>query len=162
MSQKFCKAQVFSIDFLVAVSIFLLVLAVVMIYWSYTSIQIEETKTINEMIDKGYMISQVWFREGTPEYWDPNNVRDIGLLSDHRINETKMNYLNDIGYNRVKEIIGAAPYEFRFNVSFTNCYGSGYSFPFGLYPTQASNVIRIQRAGILNSSIAIIEVLIWG
>jgi len=117
MSQKFCKAQVFSIDFLVATSIFLLVLTVIMIYWSYTNMQIEETKTINEMVDKAYTISQVWFREGTPEYWDSANVRELGLLSNHKINETKMDEMKKLGYGRVKGIIGASPYEFRFLVT---------------------------------------------
>jgi len=116
MSQKFCKAQVFSADFLVATSIFLLVLTVIMIYWSYTNMQIEETKTINDMVDKAYTISQVWFREGTPEYWDSANVRELGLLSDHRINETKMNEMKELGYSRVKGIIGASPYEYQFRV----------------------------------------------
>jgi hypothetical protein len=116
MSQKFCKAQVFSADFLVATSIFLLVLTVVMIYWSYTNMQIEETKIINEMIDKAYIISQVWFREGTPKYWDSTDVREVGLLSDHRINETKMDEMKKMGYSRVKGVIGAAPYEFQFRV----------------------------------------------
>ncbi|MDI6825581.1 MAG: hypothetical protein QMD36_00050 [Candidatus Aenigmarchaeota archaeon] len=117
MSLKLCKAQMFSADFMIACSIFLLALVVVMIYWSYTNIQIKETKTINEMVDKAYTISQVWFREGTPEYWDSTDVREIGLLSDHRLNETKMNEMKKIGYNTVKEKIGAAPYEFRFRIT---------------------------------------------
>jgi hypothetical protein len=78
--------------------------------------QIEETKNINEMVDKAYTISQVWFREGTPKGWNSTNVRELGLLSDHRINETKMNETKKMGYDRVKEIIGAAPYDFRFKV----------------------------------------------
>ena len=90
-----------------------------MIYWSYTNLQIEETKTTNDMVDKAYIISQVWFREGTPEYWDSTNVlpREIGLLSDHKINETKMDEMKKLGYNTVKDRIGAAPYEFQFFVT---------------------------------------------
>lgn len=159
MSHKFCKSQMFSSDFLIACSIFLLFLVIVMVYWSYTEMQIEETKNINDMVDKAYTISQVWFREGTPEYWNSTNVREMGLLSDHRINETKMNYMKNMNYNTVRGIIGATPYEFHFNVSLVD--NTGYSFVFGNYPNQAINVIKIKRSGILNSSIAIIEVLLW-
>ncbi|MCX6821398.1 MAG: hypothetical protein NTW30_01335 [Candidatus Aenigmarchaeota archaeon] len=121
--------------------------------------QIEETKNINEMVDKAYTISQVWFREGTPEYWNSTNVREMGLLSDHKINETKMNEMKNLGYNATREKIGASPYNFHFNLSLVD--DTSYSFPFGKYPTQANNVIKVKRAGILNSSIAIIEVLLW-
>ena len=158
------KAQVLSFDFIMAASIFLLVVGIIYIYWIYSSMQIEETKNINDMTDKAYIATQVWFREGIPEYWDDNTVIDLGMENNHRFNQTKMDFLNDsinptnIGYNRTKTLIGLGSYDYFFRI-----YNSTDDtlFNFGLYPSNADNVVKVKRIGILNSSIVILEVLVW-
>lgn len=112
------KAQVFSFDFMLATSIFLIIFIVVYMYWTYTSAQIQETQYFNDMVDKAFLISEAWFREGVPVDWDSSNFIELGLQSDHKLNETKMNYLNDLGYKKVKDSIGVQPYEFFYKISF--------------------------------------------
>jgi len=158
------KAQALSFDFIIAASIFLLVIGIIYIYWIYSSIQIEETKNINEMTDKAFTASQVWFREGTPKYWDPNNVIDLGLENNKRFNQTKINFLNksinpsNIGYSKTKTMIGLEGYEYFFKIYNTT---NDTLFNFGLYPSNAVNIVKTKRIGILNSSIVILEVLVW-
>ena len=158
------KAQVLSFDFIIASSIFLLVVGIIYIYWIYTNIQIEETKNINDITEKAYMASQVWFREGYPEYWDNNTVIDLGMENDHRFNQTKMDFLNDsisptnIGYNRTKTLIGLEGYDYFFRIYNSTDYTL---FNFGLYPSNNVDVIKAKRIGILNGSIVTLEVLVW-
>jgi len=110
------KAQVFSFDFMLATSIFLVVFIVVYMYWTYTAAQIQETQYFNDMVDKAFLISEAWFREGVPSGWNSSNYIELGLQSDHKLNETKMRYLNDIEYKKVKDSIGVQPYEFFYRV----------------------------------------------
>jgi hypothetical protein len=152
------KSQALSMDFLIACSVFILAFSILYIYWAYTTKRIDETRKINDMIDKTYLISQIWFRDGIPVYWDSSNVIDIGLSNNHRFNQTKMNDLSVIGYNKTKERIGVETYDYYFRV-FNETGNEVYSF--GLYPSISENTIKIKRVGILNGSLALLEVMVW-
>lgn len=153
------KAQTFSVDFMIASSIFVLAFSILYIYWTYASMQISETREVNEMIDKTYLISHVWFRGGTPKYWNSTNVIDLGLSNNHRFNQTKMNILNEsIGYDKAKDLLSVGVYEIFFRVYNTT---NDTLYTFGSYPSDPENVIKIKRVGILNRSVAIVEVMVW-
>lgn len=152
------KGQTFSSDFLIACSIFLLVLTGLFYYWTYNTIQIEESREINDVAEKTYLVSQIWSREGFPEYWDASNVIDLGLQNDHRFNQTKLDSLNDMGYEKVKSLIGIDDYDFflRFRDTKNNTL-----FNFGLFPSDARNVVKVRRIGILNRSVIFVETMVW-
>jgi len=154
------KAQTFSMDFLIASTVFVLAFSILYVYWTYTTKQINETRDINDMIDKVYLISQIWFRKGTPEYWNPSNVIDLGLASDHRFNQTKMDSLTDplLDYDNVSDLIGVETYDFYFRIYNTT---NDLIYDFGLEPSSPENVIKIKRVGILNRNVAIVEVMVW-
>jgi len=152
------KGQIFSIDFLVACTIFLITVTILYVYWGYTTIQIEETRFTNDMTDKLNLASQVWFKEGTPIYWDSSNVIELGLQNNHEFNETKMNNLNSIGYQRVMTLVGILSYNFYYRLYDEN---NSTLFEFGLTPSNSKNLVRSKRVGILNGSIAFLEVVLW-
>ena len=164
------KAQAFSFDFLIACSIFLLMLFVFYTYWTYSYLEIEESRRMNKMIDSAYLVSQAWFREGTPKYWSPSDVIEVGLQNDHKFNRTKMDSLNktldpgNLGYDETKELINAEFYEYFFRV-YNTTNDTVYSF--GLYPSDAENVVKIKRIGIYRDptldedSEVNLEVLLW-
>lgn len=154
------KGQTFSMDFLIACSIFILAVAILYVYWTYSIKRVDETRKINDMIEKAYLISQVWFRDGIPKYWDPSNVIDLGLSNEHRFNRTKMDSLNDplLGYKNVTKIIGSETYDYNFTV-YNSTKNVVYSF--GLNPTNPDNLIKVKRVGILDGKIVIAEVMVW-
>lgn len=152
------KGQIFSVDFLMACTIFLIALTIIFLYWGYATLQIEETRVINNMIDKANLASEIWFREGTPEYWDSLNIIGIGLQSDHSFNQTKMNMLNSMGYGKASTLIGVGGYYLYYRV-FNETDST--LFEFGSYPSDSENVMRVKRVGILNGSIAFVEVIVW-
>lgn len=152
------KAQIFSVDFLIACSIFLIAVTILYIYWSYASLQIEETRLTNDMIDKLYLASQVWFKEGFPPYWSAEDVVELGLQNDNEFNQTKLLLLNNsIGYQRALALLGL-----NYNLYY-RVYNESNStlFDFGLYPSNPKNTMVAKRIGILNGSIAIVEVVLW-
>ena len=153
------KGQIFSFDFLLASSIFLLSIGLLFLYWTYTNIQIEETIQLNEMVDNVYKASEVWYREGVPSYWNSNNVIDLGLVNNHRFNHSKMNSIKtEIGYDKTKVMIGLSGYDYNFTVRDTD---NNTVFSFGMNPSNPTNLVKMDRIGIYNASIVTLEVMVW-
>ena len=154
------KGQIFSTDFIIGCTVFILAVAILLVYWKYTSNKINETSIINDMTEKAYLISEIWFREGIPKYWSPSDVIDIGLSNDHRFNETKMDSLNDplLGYQNVSKMIGAETYDYRLVVINST---DNVLYTFGSNPTNPDNLIKIKRVGILDGNIVTVEVMVW-
>ena len=154
------KGQMFSFDFLLASSIFLLTVGMLFTYWAYTNIQIEETREINEMIYKAYTASEVWFREGMPKYWNSTNVIELGMQNDHRINQTKIDRMKmELGYEKTKTMVGLGGYDYNFSI-YNNTkhliWSAGQPVS-----TSAQDVINVKRISILNGSIVTLHVTVW-
>jgi len=110
------------------------------------------------MIEKLYLASQVWFKEGTPIYWSAENVVELGLQNNNEFNQTKLLLLkNNIGYQKTLSLLGLNYYLYYRVYNETNAT----LFNFGSYPSDSKNVMVTKRIGILNGSIAIVEVILW-
>lgn len=152
------KGQVLSGDFLTASIIFILTIIILFSYWGYANIQLEETRRLNEITDIAHTISNVWFREGIPEYWNASNVIDLGLQNNHRFNQSKLNSLNEMGYTQVKKMIGVSVYDFYLRIYDTE---NNTFFDFGSFPSTSENIVKVKRVGIMNNSIVFVETLVW-
>ncbi|MEM7825091.1 MAG: hypothetical protein QXO27_03920 [Candidatus Aenigmatarchaeota archaeon] len=152
------KGQVFSTDFVIACSIFILAIGAIFVYWRYVNTEIQDTRVLIEMSEKLYLVSQIWFREGVPEYWSPDSVIELGLQNNHELNQTKMNNLNLIGYSKFLNLVGSENYYVYYRLRDEK---NSTLFTFGYYPNNEKNVMKLERIGILNQTIVIIEVLLW-
>ena len=152
------KGQVFSMDFMIACTVFVLAVSILFVYWTYTSNKIDETNRINDMIEKAYLISEIWFREGIPKHWNASSVVDLGLSDEHRFNRTKMDSLNDLGYENVSKLIGIEVYDYNFTVYDTN---KNMLYTFGQNPSNTDNIVKIKRVGILDGEIVIMDTMVW-
>ena len=155
----FTKAQVLSTDFIIATGFFILSIVVLYYFWNYSYVQLEEVRRANEISNAAYVISSIWFREGVPEYWNTSNVIEIGLQNNHRFNQTKLDYLNDLGYYNVKEMLGYPIYDFYLRIYDMQ---NNTFFDFGEIPTEdVKNIEKIERIGIMNSTVVYVETLVW-
>ena len=153
------KGQMFSVDFLIACSIFLVMMIIIYLYWGYATLQIEDTVLTNDMTDKLNLASQAWFKEGTPKYWGSSDVVELGLSNGHSFNWTKMDLLkNSIGYGRALTLIGVEEYYLYYRVANET---NSTLFEFGDYPSNPDNVMKTERFGLLENSIAVVEVILW-
>jgi hypothetical protein len=154
------KGQTFSTDFIIACTIFVLAVGLLLLYWRYTTNKISETNKINDMIEKAYLISEIWFRDGIPKYWDSSNVIDIGLSNEHRFNKTKMDSLNDpeLGYENVTKLIGVEVYNYNFTVYNMT---KNVVYTFGQNPSNPDNLVKIKRVGILDGKIVNVDAMVW-
>jgi len=152
------KAQSLSFDFLIACTIFLLIILILFTLSRYSITQIGETEKINQIIRTSDQLSEIWMREGTPENWNTSDAIDLGLVSDSRLNQTKLGYLEDFGYREVKRRLGVGIYDFYLGVYDLN---NNTMFSFGQYPSNSEFISKNRRIGILNSAIVFIDTLVW-
>ncbi|MBD3252167.1 hypothetical protein GF386_00355 [Candidatus Pacearchaeota archaeon] len=82
------KAQAWGMDLIIGFSIFIFVLSVFYIYSLNQSGG--EINIIETLIYDGNLITNSIFSEGHPVEWNETNVTKIGILSDNKINETKL------------------------------------------------------------------------
>ena len=128
------KGQSISYDFFIACIIFILIITIIFSLFRYSNAHITDTQKINHITSTSDELSELWMLEGTPENWNSTNVANLGLMSDSRLNLTKMNYLNDIGYSEVKNMAGVGIYEFYLRI-----YGSGNITIFDLLADHCGN-----------------------
>jgi hypothetical protein len=150
------KGQAITYDFFVAMGIFFLVLVIIFSYWAYSLKEIEETRTKQEVFNLLTKASEVWFKEGYPVYWDAESVAEIGLMNDGRINVTKLELLNAIGYQKFLSFMNLGRYNVLYNLT-----GDGISFEFGRRPLSATNIYRLERIGVLSNQAVKIETIVW-
>ncbi|HIE41204.1 MAG TPA: hypothetical protein EYP80_00915 [Candidatus Aenigmarchaeota archaeon] len=94
------KGQLLSLDLLISITIFTLILAILVSQISYNSKEIIELREQNKMLEESYRIGEIFFREGYPENWNESNVEIIGLATTNRIDWNKLKKLENLGYQR--------------------------------------------------------------
>ncbi|MFH8080706.1 MAG: hypothetical protein QXO84_02385 [Candidatus Aenigmatarchaeota archaeon] len=151
------KAQIFSSDFIFASFIFILAISITYYLWMIKMSDLEEEKSLNKITDHARIVSNVWMREGIPKYWNDENVIDLGLHDDGRLNETKMNYLKNLSYSKVKSMLGLNEYEF-----FLRIYDveNRTKFEFGKLE-KSKMMVKVKRVSIMEGGIVFIETILW-
>ena len=151
------KAQVWSLDFITSVVIFLIVLVPLFFVWSYVNIQNQQQMLFDEVETLALSVSDSLIRtKGSPEGWDITNVRQIGLASEENVlNATKVSYFLTMGstdYNRTRALLTYG-YDFFFNLTDMN----GTSL--GIVGNKPENrmVVPIERYCLLNERIVKLE-----
>ncbi len=99
------KAQVWFMDFVIAMTIFSLVLV---LYYTYTTnISKQDTIVREDLISDAKTIASSLTSSGYPFGWNSNNVIRIGLTdSNNKLDSAKFREFTEIGYNRSKRLIG--------------------------------------------------------
>jgi len=147
------KSQSNSIDLMIASTIFGLGIIVFLIY-SINGPN-ESAETIDSLYGDGESISEIILSEGNPEDWDYNNVDKIGILTDNKIDERKLEAFYDLSINNysfTKRSFNTL-YDYYFiiddNVSINGNNINGIGKPnFNISNIDAENIIKITRFSI--------------
>ena len=82
------RGQVWSIDIIIAFTIFLIAIIVFFVYSvNYSG---EAGETFEQISYDGEIILKSIFSEGHPQDWNSSNVVNIGIMSKNKINEKKL------------------------------------------------------------------------
>jgi hypothetical protein len=163
------KAEVFSSDFIVGLSVFLIAISIFGIYYTNIQNDIVDYKIRNDMQTKADSVANLLAtNSGDPEFWNSNSVKIIGLQDSNIINLTKFEELKKIDYFVAKRMLGVGGYEFYIELKNETGYtlrnGSSV-FSYGKEMTEDSlNVFYTERYGLTrlnNVTKVILGVAIW-
>jgi len=152
------KAQTLTYDFFIASSLLFLSLTIAFLHFYYKIENIEEEKRKSEMVSVLISASDIWFKEGYPKYWSVNNVLEVGLANDNRINTTKVRLIEELGYKKLVAFLGLGTFDVNYFVYSQN--GSLiYYFPSNDIGS-VKKVLALDRIAIWNDSIVRVRTLL--
>ncbi|MDP3026961.1 MAG: hypothetical protein Q8N63_04585 [Nanoarchaeota archaeon] len=99
-------AQGWGMDLIIAVSIFTIGLVAFYIYSLNSPGEAKEN--LESLSYDGRILANTILSEGSPTGWDKTSVAKIGILTNNKINETKLQYFYELtntsaGYNNTKQ-----------------------------------------------------------
>jgi len=144
------KAQVFSLDVVISLIIFMFLVTICFYLWNRTYDKSSYFSEQNLMKERLFQITDLMIRTpGYPENWTEENVRLIGLSSkDHILQLSKLNQLLSMNITQIKDKLRIRDYNFLLNITTTN-----NSFVLGsLWNINSSMVLAQSRIILLNDS----------
>jgi len=100
------KAQVFSLDLIIAVLVF--GSAILIYYKNITNLSDQDEELLDDLLIDAKSISNSLVSQGYPYNWNKDNVVRIGITDNNRINETKLEQFSMIPYNEGRKLFGTA------------------------------------------------------
>ena len=139
------SAQAWGMDLIIGFTIFSLGITSFYLYSLNTPSEAKEA--IESLSYDGKIISDNILSNGYPDDWNDTNVISIGILSDNKINNTKLREFYDLAdseYDRTKRLFNTV-YDYWFflneNMTTINADVDGI----GLKPSNPKNLIKITR-----------------
>ena len=155
------KAQAWGIDLAVALIIFT---SGILIFFFYT---VNNSSDAGEILDvmsyEGNVIADSILSEGSPKDWNLSRVNSIGILSDKKINETKLEYFYNISledYNRTRYLFNTQ-FNYYFFMSENISFPWGESEGIGIFPLEEDNLVRITRFTIYKNKPVTAYLHVW-
>ena len=166
------RGQGWGVDLIIATTIFLSTLLIFFFYSLNSSGEGQDT--LDNLLYEGEFISSTLLSDGYPVDWNENNVVTLGILSNGKINDTKLERLynmanpvsNPIGYEKSKNLF-RTKYEYFFNMSEPIDFG-GEPIPEGgigkappIPPLNPKSLVKTSRITNYKGSPRIMEVYVW-
>ncbi len=161
------KGQVSTIDFITG----LLIMITSIVIAANLLVSLSDNTTFDELTDESKRITDMLMSSGYPEYWNNTNVVKPGLLSQNRLNVTKLNQLDNRTYNQLRGILGTRNDLYWYYTNATgviNLTACGYGDPTVVTDnnctptiTATGNLIRTERFVAYQSKIVSMVILTW-
>jgi hypothetical protein len=155
------KSQAWGLDLMIASVIFSIA---IVIFFFYALNNPEEGElNIDSLYYDGKIIGDSILSEGYPKDWNISNVVTIGILSDKKINETKLEMffnLSDTQYLLTKSLFNTQ-YNYYFFLSENMTLSFGEVEGIGSRPLISQNLIKISRFVIYKNKPVTAYIYIW-
>lgn len=169
-NKKYKKSQVWGLDLIIASIIFMAGIIVFYLYAINFSIEAEES--LDALFNDGNFISNVMLSEGVPAGWSEGNVSSPGLVSQNKINQTKLERFYSLvssDYQKSKIMLNT---KFDFYIYFTGQMSINSSIIDGigksgvnrtniLEAESLQNIVKIERFTIYNNKPTQLNVYVW-
>lgn len=155
------KAQAWGFDLMMASIIFI---AGIIAFYLYALNTPETETTLNSLAYDGNLIASSLLSEGFPENWDTTNVITLGILTNNKINQTKLELfytLTTTDYAKTKSLFNTN-YDYYIFLSDANFTVSGSPIQaIGLQPSSQTNLIKISRIIIYENRPLTLNIEVW-
>ena len=161
------KAQLVSIELIVSIAVFMVLIVGVIIFWNIYSIRFNKDIDRNELAIKLVKISDTFVEnQGFPTAWNETNVQVIGLVNNDRtLNTNKLSSFKNVTYSGIKAILNIDAYDFYFRIidlQGATVSANGQIIEIGSQPgANEESVITIRRFLLYGSKKVIMEFSIW-
>jgi hypothetical protein len=160
------RAQIWGIDLVVAVVIFNVAL---LSFYVFTLNQSSDEKEKFESLSyHGRGITESILSDGYPSDWNPLNVVEIGILSENKINETKLETFYNFAQTKysLTRMVFNTPYHYYFFLDVNMTFSSGSVDGIGRpgvdrYSVEAKNLIKIERVSVYQGRPVSAFLYIW-
>lgn len=159
------KAQLWSLDFAIAIVIFITALTLMLFFFNYSTSQSVEQNEFIEMQKTALTVSDSLVRTpGHPSNWTASSVTIIGLaIEDNVLDENKILEFVNMGYETARSML-VGKYQFFFEMRALNnniVNINGTNITIGNIPSNSTAVIPIQRYAILKGNITKVNFIVW-
>jgi hypothetical protein len=155
------RGQAWGIDLAVALMIFTFG---ILIFFFYT---VNRTSQAGEILDlmyyEGNVVADSLLSEGSPKNWNSSKVNTIGVLSDGKINETKLEYFYNLSsedYNMTLYLFNTR-FDYYFFLSENLSLSSGEVQGIGEAPYDEDNLVQITRFTIYKNKPVTAYLHVW-
>ncbi|MFH1290068.1 MAG: hypothetical protein ABIH92_01530 [Nanoarchaeota archaeon] len=149
------KAQAWGFDLVVGMIIF--VVGILSFYLYTTNLPGASEETIQHLQQDGELVADSLMSEGSPEDWTVSTVVMIGILSDDRINQTKLDSFRSLAssdYNLTRSL-------FRVRNNYFVYLDGDFASGIGADSTDAVNLVKVTRAVVYDRSVTTLNVYAW-
>src|SRR3989344_2659187 len=155
------KGQGWSFDIIVGSTIFLIAF---FIFFLYTlNLSQDKNGNLEQYFYEGNALADDLLSEGYPLNWDVGSVQKIGILSERKMNKTKLDnfYSLVIGnYENTRSLFGITK-EYYITFSANISVGGNIIEGIGKKPVNPANLVKTSRITIYNNSLVVVDVEIW-
>ncbi len=155
------KAQAWGIDLVMALSIFAVGLV---FFYFYTLNQPNEAEeAIEGLFYDGEIVASSILSEGHPTDWNTNNVITIGILTDNKINNTKLLYFYSLAntqYEKTQNLFNTN-YEYYFFLDENMTTISQEVEGIGRKPVGEENLVKITRFTVYKDQPVTAYIYMW-
>lgn len=162
------KSQISTLDLIIS----LLIMSIVLVFSVKQLTTLFQDKEFSSLSSEAVRISNYLLSEGFPKNWTNTTVIRIGLMTNNRINTTKLEQFMNMSYNLTKGYLNAFHY---YAVEFSNSSGplkaincskapdfiEACNITDSLIALKPKNIVRIDRLAVYNKSIIKVVVYEW-
>ena len=161
MIQK--RGQAWGFDLIIAGVIFSA--GIVGFYFYSINYPAEGRQSLESLFYEGNVIADNLLSTGFPKDWTKLTLVKIGLTTDGKINDTKLEYFNDIvaatgGYEQSKILLNTK-YEYYLNFSIPMIINSGKVDFIGQKDQNSDNLVKITRFTVYQNQPVSLNIYVW-
>jgi len=161
MNFKTKKAQAWGVDLIVASIIF--IIGILSFYLYAINTPQELKTTIEKLSYQGDVIANSLLSEGYPQNWDEENVLILGILSENKINKTKLERFYNITLNNYEKTKFLFNTNYNYYVKFQEniTINSNSINGIGKSSENAADIIKVSRIIVYNDKPSTLEIEVW-